>query len=122
MPFQSPRSEPSSRCLDASTDVEDVKNEDDLMEQTAEEYLDASKAPIFQPHVTYNGPLMCVPTVTGVGYADYELGDVVTVAASRGAAGGFGYFTQDFRVIGRKVMVDRAMNEEVELTLDQATE
>ncbi len=86
-----------------------------LVASQTDEELDAYKDSRVQPTVTLM-PLLGEPDLT-----DFAVGDTVSLTSSRGAAGGFGYFSQTFRVISRTVTVPAAavVVESVALTLDQ---
>ena len=94
----------------------DIKDTDQL-EAMADEQLRISTTPRFQPDVVVSTDLQ-EAVLNGVAFEDYEIGDAVTLETTRGAAGGFGYFNQTFRVTSRDVTVRRPGIEDVTLKLD----
>lgn len=98
-------------------DIEDRKDENWIEDQT-DEALRVSRVPRLQPKVTMATDLQSVAT-SPVALEDVEIGDEVDVAASRGAAGGFGRFAQQMRVVRRQVEVRRPGIENITYELDQ---
>ncbi|MGH2650278.1 MAG: hypothetical protein ACRDHK_03585 [Actinomycetota bacterium] len=85
-----------------------------LVEAAANELLRVSRVSRLQPKVA-----LATDLPDALAYDAYELGDEVTLVASRGAVGGFGQFNQQFRVVSRSVEVARPGHEKVTLGLDQ---
>ena len=99
--------------LHASESAEFVDDET-LRQGQADEMLRERKDSRLQPDVQ-------VPTQLSdaVDFYDYQLGDTVTVVATRGEVGGFGQFNQAFRIVGRRVDVTNYGLENVTLSLDR---
>lgn len=98
--------------LDASIDAQNVLDPDQR-QGMADEELRNRKVPRLQPTVR-------IPTGLGTDqYKNYDVGDTVTITTSRGAAGGFGHFSQLFRVLERHFDVSSPGFEVTSLGLDQ---
>ncbi len=104
--------------LEGTADDADVLD-DDQREQTAEELLRINKLPRFQPDVSIETALQDVLTAESIGYTDVNVGDTVTVEVTYGAAGGFGYFNQVFRVVSKRTHAQAPGLETVTYGLDQ---
>lgn len=94
------------------------RKDDTWLEASTDEALRISKVTRLQPRVALPTDLQEV-VVDGVAYGAVEVGDEVTMQASRGAVGGFGRFNQDFRVLSRTVEVARPGIEKITFGLDQ---
>lgn len=88
----------------------------DLRTAIVDERLRLGKQPLFEPKIGYSFPM---PEAHG--FFDYQVGDTAIIQTSRGNSGGFGYFTQTFRILAREVEVQSPGLEEITLTVDQVT-
>jgi hypothetical protein len=93
--------------------VEDGGRKKARVRQKAKELLRTTKTPRFQPEIVTLTDLPGSPDI-----ATYAVGDVVTVEASQGPAGGFGNFSGLFRILEREVSVSKLGLETVSLTVD----
>lgn len=98
--------------LHSSEELDGEPNESELQDE-ADEQIRIRKEARFQPHVTLNTQLPLTPS-----FYSYDVGDTVTLTATRGAAGGFGNFSRTFRVLAREVFLNNPGIEEISLDLD----
>jgi hypothetical protein len=90
--------------LHETVSPDDASDNVDLVEKTADEYLHAHKSAPIQPSAQYATALQDLATAP-IGYTSYDIGDWVTVSATRGPAGGFGQVSAEFRIVGKEVTV-----------------
>jgi len=93
--------------------VQDDLRKKKRVRQKARELLRTTKTPRKQPTLSTITDLVGSPDIS-----TYDVGDVVTVASSQGPAGGFGNFSQQFRIVERTVSVQNPGVETVDLTVD----
>ena len=100
-----------------SSDLND-KADDDFINARLDEELNISKVTRFQPTVQVEMALQDLVS-DPIYYGAIDIGDKVGVSIDRGAPGGFGHFTQDFRVVTMKTTVKQNGWEIMDYTLDQ---